>query len=78
MGRWWYNTAFASARSYVAFVRPTMLTRDRLALLLPRDTLSAPRAIALMLLADQPAAAFTREPLALRIRWRTVGGSLIA
>ena len=42
--------AFASAKSYVAFVRPMMLTPHRLALLLPRDTLSMLRAVAMTLI----------------------------
>jgi len=50
-----------------------MLTPDRLALLLPQDTLSVPRVIAMLLIADQLAAAFTREPLACASRGGLLG-----
>lgn len=75
-GRWWYNAAFASARSRVCSP-DDVNARSARAFITVRYLIRASRYRDAMLVADQPAvaaaAAFTREPLACTPR-----GSLIA
>lgn len=68
------NTAFASARSYVAVCSSDDVNaRSARAFITVRYLIRASRAIAMMLVADQPAAAFTREPLACASRGGLLG-----